>query len=120
MSVPSRSKMRARTRPVWRVGQTRVHRIVIDSPSAATYHPAMRQPPDRPILVVDDDIKIVRLVRTYLERAGYRVTEATDGRSALAAIERDMPALVVLDVMLPELDGLSVLRAVRRTDHTTG
>src|SRR5512134_1811243 len=72
----------------------------------------------RPILVVDDDVKIVRLVRTYLERAGYRVVEATDGRSALAAISLEMPALVVLDVMLPEVDGLAVLRAVRRTDRT--
>ena len=66
----------------------------------------------RPILVVDDDVKIVRLVRTYLERAGYRVVEATDGRSALAAITLEMPILVVLDVMLPEVDGLAVLRAV--------
>ena len=40
----------------------------------------------RPILVVDDDPKIVRLVRTYLERAGYPVTEAADGRSAISAI----------------------------------
>ena len=72
----------------------------------------------RPILVVDDDVKIVRLVRTYLERAGYRVVEATDGRSALAAITLEMPILVVLDVMLPEVDGLAVLRAVRRTDRT--
>ena len=72
----------------------------------------------RPILVVDDDVKIVRLVRTYLERAGYRVLEATDGRSALAAITLEMPALVVLDVMLPEVDGLAVLRAVRQTDRT--
>ena len=73
---------------------------------------------DRPILVVDDDAKIVRLVRMYLERAGYRVVEAADGRSALSAIALDMPALVVLDVMLPEIDGLAVLRAVRRTDQT--
>ena len=73
---------------------------------------------DRPILVVDDDIKIVRLVRMYLERAGYRVIEATDGRSALSAIALEAPALVVLDVMLPEVDGLAVLRAVRRTDQT--
>ncbi|HSL34938.1 MAG TPA: response regulator transcription factor [Candidatus Limnocylindrales bacterium] len=72
----------------------------------------------RPILVVDDDAKIVRLVRTYLERAGYRVVEAADGRSALAAIALEAPALVVLDVMLPEVDGLAVLRAVRRTDRT--
>jgi len=72
----------------------------------------------RPILVVDDDAKIVRLVRTYLERAGYRVVEAADGRAALAAIALDMPALVILDVMLPEVDGLAVLKAVRRTDRT--
>src|SRR4029077_10764692 len=46
------------------------------------------------------------------------VVEATDGRSALAAITLEMPILVVLDVMLPEVDGLAVLRAVRRTDRT--
>ena len=78
----------------------------------------MSQPTDRPILVVDDDVKIVRLVRMYLERAGHRVIEATDGRSALAAIAEEAPALVILDIMLPELDGLAVLRAVRRTDQT--
>lgn len=72
----------------------------------------------RPILVVDDDAKIVRLVRTYLEREGYAVVEAADGRSALEAIERDDPALVVLDVMLPEIDGLSIVRAVRRKTLT--
>ena len=98
----------------------RGHRIVIDSQSVASYDAAMSQaqPTDRPILVVDDDIKIVRLVRMYLERAGYRVIEATDGRSALSAIALETPALVVLDVMLPEVDGLAVLRAVRRTDQT--
>ena len=72
----------------------------------------------RPILVVDDDAKIVRLVRTYLERAGYRVVEASDGRAALSAIALEMPALVVLDIMLPEVDGIAVLKAVRRTDRT--
>ena len=72
----------------------------------------------RPILVVDDDAKIVRLVRTYLERAGYRVVEAADGSAALAAIAREEPALIVLDIMLPEVDGLSVLRALRRTSRT--
>ena len=71
-----------------------------------------------PILVVDDDAKIVRLVRTYLERAGYRVVEAADGEAALAAIRREQPALIVLDLMLPEIDGLSVLRALRRTSRT--
>jgi DNA-binding response OmpR family regulator len=70
-------------------------------------------PPERPILVVDDDAKIVRLVRTYLERDGFSVVTAADGPSALDAIERHRPALVVLDLMLPELDGRAVIRAVR-------
>jgi len=74
--------------------------------------------PQAPILVVDDDVKIVRLVRTYLEREGFHVAEATDGKSALAAIALEAPALVVLDLMLPEVDGLSIVRAVRRTDRT--
>lgn len=81
------------------------------------YDPVMAMLPP-PILVVDDDAKIVRLVRTYLEREGFRVVEASDGRSALAAIALDLPLLVVLDLMLPEVDGLSIIRAVRRTDRT--
>ena len=72
--------------------------------------------PTAPILVVDDDAKIVRLVRTYLEREGYRVVTAADGPAALEAIETHEPALVVLDLMLPELDGRAVIRAVRRDD----
>jgi two-component system alkaline phosphatase synthesis response regulator PhoP len=74
-------------------------------------------PPDRPILVVDDDAKIVRLVRTYLEREGFSVVTAADGPAALDAIETHLPALVVLDLMLPELDGRAVIRAVRRDDE---
>jgi DNA-binding response OmpR family regulator len=73
--------------------------------------------PERPILVVDDDAKIVRLVRTYLEREGYMVVTAADGPAALDAIETHQPALVVLDLMLPELDGRAVIRAVRRDDE---
>ncbi len=73
--------------------------------------------PERPILVVDDDAKIVRLVRTYLEREGYAVVTAADGPAALDAIETHQPALVVLDLMLPELDGRAVIRAVRRDDE---
>ena len=83
---------------------------------------AMDRPaaPDRPILVVDDDAKIVRLVRTYLEREGYRVVTAGDGPAALDAIEAYQPALVVLDLMLPELDGRAVIRAVRRDEEAAG
>ena len=73
--------------------------------------------PERPILVVDDDAKIVRLVRTYLERDGFSVVTAADGPAALDAIERHRPALVVLDLMLPGLDGRAVVRAVRRDDE---
>ncbi|HEV2005287.1 MAG TPA: response regulator transcription factor [Candidatus Limnocylindrales bacterium] len=72
----------------------------------------------RPILVVDDDPKIVRLVRLYLERERFAVIEAADGRRALAQIAEHDPQLVILDMMLPELDGLSVLRTVRLTSAT--
>ena len=73
--------------------------------------------PERPILVVDDDAKIVRLVRTYLERDGFGVVTAADGPAALDAIETHRPDLVVLDLMLPELDGRAVIRAVRRDEE---
>ncbi|TMB80617.1 MAG: response regulator transcription factor [Chloroflexi bacterium] len=66
-----------------------------------------------PILVVDDDPKIVHLVRMYLEREGFDVVAAADGVSAIAAIRERAPRLLVLDVMLPGLDGFSVLRAAR-------
>jgi len=65
-----------------------------------------------PILVVDDDPKIVALVRTYLERERYRVVTASTGRAALEAIA-DHPRLVVLDLMIPELDGIEVIRRAR-------
>lgn len=74
-------------------------------------------PDAAPILVVDDDAKIVRLVRAYLEREGFRVVAAADGPGALAAIHEHRPRLVVLDVMLPELDGLAVTRVVREGSH---
>jgi DNA-binding response OmpR family regulator len=74
--------------------------------------------PSAPILVVDDDAKIVRLVRTYLERDGFSVVTASDGPGALDAIETHAPALVVLDLMLPELDGRAVIRAVRRDEES--
>jgi DNA-binding response OmpR family regulator len=66
------------------------------------------------ILVVDDDPKIVVLVQAYLFRAGFDVITAGDGPSALRLIRERRPRLVVLDLMLPELDGMEVTRAVRR------
>ena len=66
-----------------------------------------------PILVVDDDPKILELVRVYLEREGLAVITASDGIAALAAIRQRAPRAVVLDLMLPGLDGLAVIRAAR-------
>jgi DNA-binding response OmpR family regulator len=70
-------------------------------------------PTSRPILVVDDDRKIVALVRAYLEREGFRVITAYDGREALRQARAEDPALIVLDLMLPEVDGYEVMRLLR-------
>jgi two-component system response regulator MprA len=71
----------------------------------------MPEPPH--ILVVDDDVPIAASLRRALEYAGHRVTVAADGPGALVAVARDRPDLVVLDVMLPGLDGLGVCRRLR-------
>jgi two-component system alkaline phosphatase synthesis response regulator PhoP len=67
----------------------------------------------RTILVVDDEANIVELMRMYLEREGYRVQAASAGAEALELIARQPPALMVLDLMLPEVDGWAVCRQVR-------
>jgi DNA-binding response OmpR family regulator len=66
------------------------------------------------ILIVDDEIKIVRTVRAYLEAAGYAVSTATDGQTALSVFRHERPALVILDLGLPGMDGLDVTRTIRR------
>ena len=60
------------------------------------------------LLLVDDEPNIIELAQLYLEREGFRTVSAADGKSALEAVEQHRPDLVVLDVMLPELDGLEV------------
>ncbi len=72
----------------------------------------------RTILVVDDERNIIELVRLYLEQAGYSVAEARDGRQALEQHARLDPDLVVLDLMMPELDGMEVTREIRRRGET--
>jgi DNA-binding response OmpR family regulator len=67
------------------------------------------------ILVVDDEPKIAKLARDYLEHVGLRVVTATDGRAALRAVSRERPDLVVLDLRLPDMDGLDVARTLRKT-----
>jgi two-component system alkaline phosphatase synthesis response regulator PhoP len=69
--------------------------------------------PSPQILVVDDDPDIVRLVRAYLEKAGFQVLTAHDGETALHILRRDCPALLVLDLMLPDRDGWDITRLIR-------
>jgi len=70
------------------------------------------------VLLVDDEPSILQLARMYLERDGFRVREAKDGEAALDAITNFQPALVVLDVMLPKMDGLEVCRRVRAGNNS--
>ncbi len=65
------------------------------------------------ILVVDDEPSIVEVVGLYLQREGYRVTVARDGQAALEAVHRERPDLIVLDLMLPKVDGLEITRRLR-------
>lgn len=69
------------------------------------------------ILVVDDEPKIARLARDYLEQNGFRVLPVTDGVTALAAARQEKPDLIVLDLNLPGMDGLDVCRALRRQSN---
>jgi DNA-binding response OmpR family regulator len=70
------------------------------------------------VLVVEDDVKTAQWLRLYLERDGLQVSTSTDGRDAVARIEADRPDLVLLDVMLPGLDGFEVCRAIRAGSRT--
>lgn len=70
------------------------------------------------ILVVDDEKHIVRLVQANLDRAGYTVVTANDGKEALQKVADENPDLVVLDVMMPYMDGFEVLQNLRRNPST--
>ncbi len=65
------------------------------------------------VLVIDDDPLIVRLVRTHLDRAGFQVSDAADGPTGLDIAARESPDFVILDIMLPGLDGYEVCRRLR-------
>jgi DNA-binding response OmpR family regulator len=73
----------------------------------------------RKILVVDDEAVLVETIAYNLEQAGYQVTTAADGASALLAAHRETPDLIILDIMLPEMDGLEVCRQLRRESNTS-
>ena len=68
------------------------------------------------ILLVDDEASIIQLAQLYLEREGFRIISAGDGETALEMVANQRPALVVLDVMLPKLDGFEVCRRLRAKD----
>jgi two-component system alkaline phosphatase synthesis response regulator PhoP/two-component system response regulator VicR len=70
------------------------------------------------ILVVDDEPHIVRLVQVNLEKAGYVVVTASNGREALETVASEQPDLMVLDVMMPEMDGLETLKRLKDNPQT--
>ncbi len=72
---------------------------------------------DELILVVDDEANIVELVRLYLKQEGFRVIDAADGAAALELLGKEHPDLLVLDIMLPEIDGWEVCRRVRASSQ---
>jgi two-component system alkaline phosphatase synthesis response regulator PhoP len=72
-------------------------------------------PPRKKILLVDDEAAIVQSLRYNLERSGYSVTAAGDGRSAVALAASEQPDLVILDIMLPLLDGIEACKEIRKT-----
>jgi two-component system phosphate regulon response regulator PhoB len=70
------------------------------------------------VLIVDDDPDIVRLLTYNLGQAGYQIQTAMTGRAALQAIQKQPPDLIILDVMLPDVDGMEVCRTVRQNELT--
>ena len=75
-------------------------------------------PQQRKILAVDDERHIVRLIQVNLERSGYQVVTAFDGAEALKKVEAERPDLIVLDVMMPKMDGFEVLKRLQANPET--
>ena len=67
------------------------------------------------ILIVDDDVNICELLRLYIEKEGFETIIANDGKTALEKFEKNVPDLILLDIMLPELDGWQICRTIRKT-----
>lgn len=68
------------------------------------------------VLLVEDDVAIAKLVRFKLERSGFRVTQANNGREALDWLRDNRPDLILLDVMMPEMDGVETLECIKNDD----
>jgi CheY-like chemotaxis protein len=70
------------------------------------------------ILVVDDEPYMHRLLQYHLERAGFQMLNAKNGREAIELVQRELPSLIVMDVMMAEMDGLSALKELKKADAT--
>jgi two-component system alkaline phosphatase synthesis response regulator PhoP/two-component system response regulator VicR len=79
---------------------------------------SLGEPMPLKVLVCDDERHIVRLIQVNLERQGYTVVTAFDGKEGLEKIRSEKPGLVVLDVMMPYMDGFEVLKTIRREPET--
>ena len=71
------------------------------------------------ILIVDDDLESLKLISLMLQRRGYEVTAAQSGEQALSKIENENPNLIILDVMMPDMDGYEVCRYLRANPQTS-
>ena len=72
------------------------------------------------LLMIEDDIRLAKMVSEYLRQSGYGVTHAADGASGLAALEAATPDLIILDLMLPDMDGLEVCRRIKSQAAASG
>ena len=70
------------------------------------------------VLLVDDDRLLHRLYQPHLERAGYKMLSAFNGSEAIEVAMRELPQLIIMDIMMPEMDGLSAMRELKRDDKT--
>ena len=71
-----------------------------------------------PILIVEDEKDIAELVEYHLKQSGFPVTAVLDGASALEKVKKDRPILIILDLMLPDMDGKDICRALKSDPHT--
>ena len=74
--------------------------------------------PQKLLLLADDEMLVRRLLQPHLERAGYHTITAENGRAAVELAARELPELIVMDVMMPEMDGLTALRRLKANDAT--